>query len=93
MQDCLPCLILLLRMTCLLGSGFGCVTAMGAVFVMVVIVAAGSIRVDMSTLRMNLDRRGISCGHKNHGFILAVPWVRFGWGSDELPTKKRMPLC
>ena len=69
-NNCLPCLILLLRMTCLLGSGFGCVTAMGAVFVMVVIVAAGSIRVDMSTLRMNLDRRGTSCGHKNHPLSL-----------------------
>ncbi len=43
----LPCLLLLI-IPILAGSGLGCETAMGAVFVMVVIVAAGIIRADMT---------------------------------------------
>ena len=58
----LPCLlldVLLLlfpRSVPLTGSALGWATAMGLVLVMVVMVAAGNIRVDMSTqLRINLQ--------------------------------------
>ena len=54
----LPCLLLLLlRRVPFTGSALGWATAMGAVLVMVVMVAAGSIRVDMSTLRINLENK------------------------------------
>ena len=42
----LPCLLLLM-IPILVGSDFGWLTAMGAVLVMVVMVAAGIIRVDI----------------------------------------------
>ena len=42
----LPCLLLLMR-PILAGSVLGCVTAIGAVLVIVVMVAAGIIRVDI----------------------------------------------
>ena len=48
--DVLPCLLLLM-IPILAGSVLGCVTAMGAVLVIVVMVAAGIIRVDIIAIK------------------------------------------
>ena len=67
----------------LTGSALGWATAMGEVLVMVVMVAAGSIRVDMSTqLRIDLKIVYLYSGKQNKHTAL---WASLGVDLDKTP--------